>query len=139
MHIVVEHPASKFSPKLLVYQRRPKASIQSASKSLSTIQVDLCLHQRSSSSLPQISDGQESVHASSTQDRSGSVSCQEDASSIQDRSASVSCQEDFSLPAGFCVQGHLLPLSKEKPSSSFMSQESQVPITSFSSSSIDIL
>ncbi|KAK9018289.1 hypothetical protein V6N11_001267 [Hibiscus sabdariffa] len=105
MHIVAEQPASKFSPKLLVYQRRPKDSIQSASKSLSTNQVDLCLHQRSSLSLPQISDGQESVHASSIQDRSASVSCQEDASSIQDRSASVSCQEDFSLSTGFLRSG----------------------------------
>ncbi|KAK8980876.1 hypothetical protein V6N11_048006 [Hibiscus sabdariffa] len=140
MHTVHQQPISKFPSKLLVYQRRPKTSIQPGS--VSKEQIDICILQRSSSSLPQISDSQEVVQASfspvqdSSANKSATISCQ-DYFPIQDnsanRSATVSCQRVFPLSIGFCNQEHLLTSSQTKFSSSFVSQEIHVPMESSSS------
>ncbi|KAK8533022.1 hypothetical protein V6N12_076303 [Hibiscus sabdariffa] len=88
---------------------RPKTPIKHGS--LSKDQVDICLHQRSSSSLPQISIGQESVQASFSPVQG----------SLTDRSANISCQETFSSSAAFHDQEHFVSSSQAKLSLSSVS------------------
>ncbi|KAL4384768.1 hypothetical protein GQ457_15G009960 [Hibiscus cannabinus] len=100
--------ASKFPAKLLVYQRRPKPTIQSVL--LPNQQANICLHRESSACLSQVSNFQDDVLAN-----------------VQEHSAGNS-----NIPGDVLANNQEHPLTTSKSSLFSVSQESQVSINSSS-------
>ncbi|KAK8983002.1 hypothetical protein V6N11_054986 [Hibiscus sabdariffa] len=114
--------AFKFPAKLLVYQRRPKPSIQSVS--LPSQQADICLHQESSAGFSQISNFPDGVLANGQEHSAGNSNIPGGVlASVQEHFV-----ENSNVSGDVLVndQEHSLTVSK----SSFFpaSQESQVSI-----------